>query len=347
MLRVHNPLALLLFLPWAAAAWRVLRPRRQGGIPFPGADALTDLPSTWRIACARLCPVLLLLSVGLLIAALARPQRAWTESRRVVDAIAIQMVVDTSGSMQVADMSRASSTGTVFATRLDTAKQAFADFVAQRHEDLIGLITFAGYARTRVPLTADHDALLAVLADVEIPASAGPAATAMDAEEVLTAIGDAVATACAHLRDSPVETRIAVLLSDGESNTGILHPDAAARLAQHLGIRVYTIGIGGTDGAPTPETAAATEPAAGQAALPPGETTLQALAETTGGRYFHASDAPGLQTAMDAIDVLEKRPVETWTQPRARELFPPLLFGALACLLSAMLLASTASTEPC
>ena len=166
MLSFATPLAFLLLLPWAAAVWFLYRTGRRTGVLFAATHRLPARTAGWRATAAALVPPLFLLGTLLLIIAAARPRTALSRARRSVNAIAIGMVVDVSGSMEALDLSPSQNE---WKTRLEVVKETFAKFVEARPDDLIGLVTFGGYASTRAPLTADHRALVHVLKGVEIP----------------------------------------------------------------------------------------------------------------------------------------------------------------------------------
>jgi Ca-activated chloride channel homolog len=344
VIRLEHPLFLLLLAPLALAAWSSLRRRAQeGALPLPHLAALPAPRPGWRRALDRLAAALFPAGVALAIVALARPQSSTARVRRDVDAVAIAMVVDVSGSMAALDLSPRDGTNVLLRSRLDVVKDAFRRFVRERPDDLIGLIAFGGYASTLAPLTADHAALLHVLEGLEIPSSAPGGLPAATREEVLTAIGDALATACVRLRAAEPVSRAVVLLSDGESNTGIVAPEDAARAAALLGIRVYAIGVGSTGTAPF-----WSEEPGGRRVLRHARVTLDAprlaaLAADTGGRYFAVDDPRGLEEALRAIGRLETTRVQTTLYTLRRELFVWLLAPGLGLAAAGLALSAALS----
>ena len=333
MFTFAHPYGLLLLLPLGVAEWRVYTRRRRQGLVFSSTSRLPAARAGWRTVAASLLPALVLLGVALAIMALARPRTMLSRITNSTEAIAIQMVVDVSGSMEALDLSVKTPTRTQYRTRLDAVKETFAEFVKQRPDDLLGLVTFGGYATTRVPLTTDHSALLHVLEGVEIPKPSQDASGQVaDQQELLTAIGDALATACARLRSADPTSRVIVLLSDGESNTGDISPDQAIKLAEQLGIKVYTIGVGTTGRAPfwAKDFFGRRVIAHGEVALD--EALLKRIAETTGARYFNVRDPKGLQRAMDDIDELEKTEIEREEYTQYDELFGWFLGPALGLI---------------
>jgi Ca-activated chloride channel homolog len=303
-----SPIYLLLFLPLAAAVWFVYRRRVKQALLFSSFHRLPANRSTWRTRVRPVAPILYLLGVALLIIALARPQSIFSRTIRKSDAIAIQMVVDCSGSMQALDF----STRDKQRTRLDVVKDTFAEFIKQRPGDLIGLITFGGYASSRAPLTLDHDALLHSLKGVETAREQfSKNGQLMNQEEMLTAIGDALATGCARLDNADVKSRIIVLLSDGDSNTGIIKPDEASKAAKTMGIKVYSIGVGTTGRAPFLARDMFGRQTVGYAEVTMDENQLRNLATITGGQYFNVTDPKGLLHTLETISKLEKTTINT------------------------------------
>lgn len=337
------PLCFLLSVPLALAAWRMLRRGRRAGIKFAPVRRLPARTAGWRARVANLAPWFFLAGAALLIIAAARPRTSLARSSRSVDAIAIAMAVDVSGSMEALDFTpRGASTEK---TRLDVVKEMFAKFVEARPDDLIGLVTFGGFASTRAPLTADHEVLLHVLKGVQVPTMAYDAnGRPVDQEETLTAIGDGLATAIARVKDADMKSKIVILLSDGVSNTGAVEPDAAAAAAAKLGIRVYTIGVGTRSN----RTPFRVRDMFGRSAIQYAdmsfdESQLKSIASKTGARYFGVRDEGGLKAALEEIDSLEKTTLDRTAYQRWNEYFPWFLVPGAAILLLAVSLQMFAS----
>ena len=343
------PYSFLLFLPLALAAWRMLRRGRRSGIRFSAVPRLPAKTAGWRARAANLAPFIFLVGAAALVVAAARPRESLSQGRRNVDAIAIAMTVDVSGSMEIIDITqreaeriRTQADAERLPTRLDVVKKTFAKFVEARPDDLIGLVTFGGFASSRAPLTADHDTLLQVLKGVEVPSSGVDPRTGqpIDAEETMTAIGDGLATALARLKNSDLKSKIVILLSDGQSNTGAVEPDAAADAAAKMGVKVYTIGVGGHSGIAL----ARMRDMFGRTQIRQvqndgfDEAQLKSIAKKTGGRYFGVRDEKGLKAALEEIDQLEKTTLDRTVYQRWREYFAPfLMFGTLLVFLAVSL----------
>ncbi len=199
--RFQDPLWLLLLIPLAAAGLWMLRRRRRTAVLYSSVELLKKLPVTWAQQVKRLLPWIFIAGLALFIVALARPQHGKEEFRIRAEGIAIEMVVDRSGSMQAMDFELDNKR----ANRLAVVKKVFKDFVTGeggsggRPDDLIGLVDFGGFVEAKCPLTFDHGALLQLLDTVKIPQpitdSQGNIINArLLQEEQMTAIGDALAT---------------------------------------------------------------------------------------------------------------------------------------------------------
>ncbi len=339
MMHFATPLAFLLFLPWMYATYRMLRHAKSQALPFPTLSMIPKM-ITWRQRINSLPPLMMALGSAVLIVAAARPQFLLSKSNKSTEAIAIEMAVDISGSMMALDFSKPGASPSERKTRLDVVKETFADFVQRRPNDLVGLIAFGGYATTRCPLTLDHTALLHVLSGVMVPGQNGDPADQM---ETMTAIGDGLAMACARLAAvTNVESRIVILLSDGESNTGIISPDQATALAKQQGIKVYTIGVGTTGLADAVGKDRFGREFIGKMDVRIDEAALKRIAQATGGHYFNVRNKDALENALAEIDKLQKTSIDETVYYRYKELFPRFLFfGALAVVLALLLTAKS------
>ena len=330
-MNLANPWALLMALPLAIAAWRLLRRARRSGVRYSAIARLPAKSAGWRARLAALTPYVMIAGLSMMVVSSARPRSPLSRQDKSVDSIAIAIAVDLSGSMLALDLTPKGQKFSMDTTRLAIAKKLFAEFVEKRPDDLIGLVTFGTYAATPSPLTADHDALLNVLKGVEIPF--------LDEEEQRTAIGDGLATALARLKEARPKSKIVILLSDGENNTGAVEPDEAAKAAAAMGIKVYAIGVGTRSQrtpvlTPTPFGRMTIQ----YANMEFDEHQLKSIASTTGGKYFSVNDRDSLEEALEEIDNLETTRIETSTYERYAEHFPPfLLAGALLILVATSL----------
>lgn len=305
-------LALLALLP--LMAWWARR-RRRPALVLPALATAGSLPRTWRER-LRVAPDLArVLAVVLAVLALARPQQLAAGRPLTTSGIDIVIALDASGSMKAEDFQPRN--------RLEVAKAAAIEFVQQRPNDRIGLVTFAGQAVTQVPLTLDHASLEGAIDRIRIGSLADG-----------TAIGTALATSVNRLRESDARSRVVILLTDGVNNAGEIDPSIAAETAHALGVRVYTVGVGTTGEAPY----LLEDPRLGaryvRVVVRIDEELLQAISARTGGRYFRATDPQALREVYASIDRLERSPL-TGRRPVVRiDRYLWVLVPALALLLA-------------
>lgn len=338
--RLHDPLLLLAALPLVLLCVHAARRARRHAVPFSSLVPFRGLPVTAMTRARRILPFVRALGLVLLVVALARPQKGREEFRVRAEGIAIELVLDRSGSMLAMDF----EDGGRRVNRLDVVKRVVRDFVdggsglRGRPDDRLGLVVFGGFAEGRCPLTLDHGALLSILDGVEVPQPLRDAQGRVVAEDFLqmeraTAIGDALALGVERVKDAKGKSRILILLSDGESNAGALSPDEAAAIAKATGVKVYTIGVGKTGVAPFPGEDAFGRPVLVRQPVRLDEETLRRVAATTGGQYFNAQDTRALQNVYATIDKLERTEVEGQVFTEYRERFLPVLLAGAGLLL--------------
>lgn len=294
---------LLLLLPLGAALlaarWRLR--------PSPPSLALADLGALreaarpgWRLRLRWLPAALRLAALALLVVALARPQRGLALATVPEEGIDAVVALDVSGSMR----QRAGPGERL--SKLDAAKAAIGEFVDGLEGDRVGLVTFQSAALPMSPLTLDRAALARQVEAVE------PGLLADG-----TAIGLGLAEAVNLLRDSPARSRVVVLLTDGENNAGEeVPPLQAARIAEALGVRVYTIGFHG----------------ASRAAGLVDVRLLRRIASATGAAYYDAASRDELARAYDSVRALERSRVGERRFTAFEELAPRLAIAALLLL---------------
>ncbi len=302
--------------------WRWLQRRPGEAVRFSSIVPLVRQRRGMATRLRHVIPVLRTLAVGLLIVCLARPEKGNEDTRIYAEGIAIQMVVDISGSMENDDFELDHRR----ATRLEVVKRVFRDFVAGdgeelagRQDDLIGLIAFARYADSLAPLTLDHENVLTIMDEAQtaearlrelnraylLARRRGDqrrtrqiqAEAEMLQEEAQTAIGDALALGVERLRDlrpgpddqDAGDSKVIILLTDGQSNAGDLTPEQGAQLAKASGIKIYAIGL---DSQRYRGAGVDTE-------------QMREVAESTGGKYFLATSARSLHQVYSEIDQLE------------------------------------------
>lgn len=292
--------------------WLRLRGRRRPTVLYSSVAVLRSLPRTVAQRIRRVLPFLEAAGLLLLILAMARPQSGRQERFFSTRGVAISIVVDKSGSMRETDLDP-DPFDRVTPSRLDVVKAVVADFVDEagdlpgRPDDLVGLLSFAGFVQTHSPLTLDHEAFVKVLDTVRIPRvdRRDPRAR----ELMATAMGDAMVIAVERLRGVEARSKVIVLVTDGRSNIGDAPPELAAEAAKAAGVKIYAIGVGTRRGGLD-------------------EETLQTVARISEGRYFNARDAAGILEVYREIDALEKSDLPAQVSTRWRERYHvPLLLG--------------------
>jgi Ca-activated chloride channel family protein len=253
-------------------------------------------------------------AVALVAFALMGPQSIHARDRAELEGIDIVLTLDASLSMQAADIQ----------PNRFLATQAVVDnFVQRRPNDRMGAVIFGRDAYTLLPLTTDKDALRTMIAELELGMIDGRG----------TAIGNAVATALNRLRESEAESKVVILLTDGDSNSGNVSPDQAAEFASVMGVKVFTILMGQSDEARVQRgTGFGGRPIFDVGNFPVNPELLRHMAEQTGGEYFHVADRQGLERSFHAIlDTLEKSELEDLGRVYG-ELFPAFLWPAFLLL---------------
>lgn len=310
------PWALLLLLLIPLYAWRN-RGKRGAALTFSRAAVLGGISRGRANTIAKLPDRLRGLAIILLIVAVAGPRTGSSMVDVDAEGIAIVLALDISSSMLAEDFSPKN--------RLEVARATVRDFVAGREYDRIGLVAFAGEALTQVPITIDYPVIYAAVEQLQ-------AGTAM--LEDGTAIGTAIATAANRLRRAPGQSRVMILMTDGENNRGEIDPLTAARAAAAFGIKIYTIGVGTEGVAPIP---VATGPFGVQYANLPvhiDDELLTRIADLSGGRYFRATTPQALDSVYHQIDRLEKSTVRVNRYVEYTPHYLPfiLVAAALLCL---------------
>ena len=264
--------------------------------------------------------ILVLAALVLLVIALARPQVQGKTTIPPSKGVDIMMTVDTSGSMSALDFQP---------NRMGAAKQAVLDFINKRSADRIGVVVFADEAMLQCPLTLDYFAVEEYVKLIHIGMLKSPGGTA---------IGDAIAVSTLHLKDSPTKSKVIVLVTDGESNTGTLDPVSAAKAANGYGIKIYTIAISGEGLIQQPvQTGFGVQKVTFQA-NDIGEGLLKEIAALSGGRFFRARNNIELEEIYSTIDELEKTEFDQTAQIDLEDAYQKFLMWALLLLLCAFIL---------
>ncbi len=306
--------------------WRARRMRGHiAAMRYSDVRAVAMGGRSLRMLMRPLLPTLRVITLGVLIVALARPQ--WVQAREVVrgEGVDIALALDISGSMASLDFEPAN--------RLEAAKSVISSFIDGRDHDRMGLVVFARDAYNQSPPTVDHRVLQRLLGDVKL-------APELQIEDG-TAIGMGLANAANMLKDSEATSRVVILVTDGVNNAGQVDPMTAAAAAQALGIKVYTIGMGRPGPVPVPMT-----DLFGRAAVTMQESTLDegmltSIAEATGGRYYRAENSDVLRQVYDEINTLERSQFEVETFTKTRELAGWAMAPGLLLLLLDLFLRST------
>ena len=281
---------------------------------FSALNNFSGAPKSLRQRMIHLPFILKMLTLALLIVAIARPQTSSKREDVSVEGIDIVMALDVSGSMLAQDLKP---------NRLEASKKVAIDFAKGRPNDRMGLVVFAGEAFTQCPLTTDHQVLQNLFKDVK-----------SGMIEDGTAIGDGLATAISRLKDSQAISKVIILLTDGVSNMGALDASSAAEIAKIYGIRVYTIGVGSMGTAPYPvQTPFGVQMQ--QMEVKIDEPLLKQVAAMTDGKYFRATSNQKLQEIYESIDQLEKSKIDVTVFSKKSEEFH---IWALAALLTFLLM---------
>ncbi len=323
-------LGLLLLLP--LAYWLLaprLRRRRTPTFLFSATHRLAGGHPPPRILLLLAADILLLLAIAFLVISLARPQTVQVLDEDV-EGIDIFVAFDMSGSMRAIDYPMSEvrameARGEVPKNRFEEAKETLVDFIASRPHDRIGVVLFAQDAFLMFPLTLDHGLLLENVATLELG----------DIEPAGTAIGNAVGRALAGLTHSDADTRLLILITDGDRRGGNISPMQATEMAAEMGVKIYPILVG-RDGEAL--IAAGRHPFSRetvyrQVEFPIDPALLQAMADATGGRYFRALDAVSMRDDLhDILDEYDRTELEDQGREIRHEHYHPFLLIAVLLL---------------
>jgi len=286
-------------------------------IEYSDVSLAREVARSSRNRIGRLLWVLPILACVLMIAGLARPQRAHSRTEVTANGIDIVLGLDVSGSMQALDF----KVDNQRVNRIEVVKSVVSKFIDERPDDRIGLIAFAGAPYLVSPITLDHDWLQQNLERVSV-----------GAVDDGTAIGSAIAACVNRLRLTPAKSKVVILLTDGVNNTGKISPLAAAEAAKVMGVKIYTVGVGVRGNAPIPIRDAAGNTRLITVKVDVDEKTLQAVADATGGKFYRATDTDSLQKIYEQINRFEKTAQTVQKFERTEELYPWALIPSLAIL---------------
>jgi Ca-activated chloride channel family protein len=322
-----HPYLLLLLLLLPLLAWLKGRRGAPPAFVYSSVQLVRGLQNLTRSRAGGFLMSLRWLALALFIVALAQPRLTQSTTEVKASGIDIVAALDLSGSMISEDF----TVGGERMNRVDMAKSVLKTFIDKRPNDRIGLVVFAAQAFIATPLTLDHDYLQEDLARLEIGTIGSDA----------TAIGDALTTAINRLRDLKSKSKIIILATDGENNSGKVDPLVAAEAAAALGVKIYTVGIGEQGQAPMPMTDMFGRKVYRMVPVDVDEETLQKIADKTGGRYYRADNAERFKQIYDEIDKLEKTEAVINKFTEYKELFPWLVLAGLALLLLELVLGQT------
>jgi Ca-activated chloride channel family protein len=347
-IRFATPWAFLALLAIPAVLVWLWRFGKPGTVRFSTIGNVRRAGASLRTSLAMLPLMLRVLALVLIVLALARPQLGHEKVKDVTKGIAIEMVLDRSGSMGT----EMDFLGTR-SDRLDVVKKVFTEFIMGngkslkgRPNDLVGMVAFARYADTMAPLTLEHGALMRFLESIKVVTRQN---------EDGTSIGDAIALAAARLRTAEeelsrhgrqeggkeyeIKSKIMILLTDGQNNYGRRTPLEAAQLAREWGIKIYAIGVGGAEAVRTVHTLF------GDFKVPVAEgvdqETLRQVADETGGKFFMAENEKSLRDIYGEIDRLETSEIESVRFVDYKELFAGFALAALCVMMLEVALANT------
>ncbi|MDE6206893.1 MAG: VWA domain-containing protein [Muribaculaceae bacterium] len=281
----HFLWTLLVLVP--LTVWYILKQRRlHATLSLSTTAPFAKLPRTWKQYLRHVLFLLRMAALACLIIVMARPQLRDNWRTTSTEGTDIVLAMDVSSSMLARDFDP---------DRFEAAKDVAARFISGRESDNIGIVIFAGESLTGVPMTVDRAVLLQYLQNLS-----------MNVLEDGTAIGDGIATSLNRLKEGKAKSKSIILLTDGSNNTGTVAPLTAADVAKELGVKIYTIGIGTNGSAPYP-----TRTITGRIEFQPqpvviDEGTLQSIANSTGGKYFRATNNKVLEDVFAEIDALEK-----------------------------------------
>lgn len=299
-IRFAEPLFLYLLavIPAMVAFYILKQQKTTASLRMPGLQPFEKAGTTFRHYLRHILFAVRTLIIALLIIVLARPQATDKFQDISTEGIDIVLTLDISGSMLARDFKP---------DRLEASKNVATEFISGRPYDRMGLVVFSGESFTQCPLTTDHAVLVNLLREIQ-----------SGMIEDGTAIGMGLATAVNRIKDSEAKSKVIILLTDGVNNRGAVAPATAAGIAKTYGIRVYTIGVGTQGVAPYPvQTPFGIQYQDMQVEIDEG--ILKDIAQTTGGKYFRATDNDKLTQVYNEIDKLEKSKIDVRQFSRKEE----------------------------
>ncbi|HZR15912.1 MAG TPA: VWA domain-containing protein [Verrucomicrobiae bacterium] len=322
-----HPWLLLLLLLLPLVAWLKGKRGQPPAFVYSSIQLVRGLLSVTRTRSGSFLWALRWAALALLIVALAQPRLTKSETKVTASGVDIVVALDLSGSMISEDFVLRDQR----VNRFNMARAVLKGFIDQRPNDRIGLVVFATDPYIATPLTLDHDFLVQNLERLQIGAI----------DENRTAIGSALATAVNRLRELKAKSKIVILMTDGQNNSGKIAPLTAAEAAQALGVKVYTIGVGKRGMAPMPVFFGGQRVGERMEPVDIDEDTLKKIADLTGGKYYRADNTERFQAIYAEIDKLEKTEKEVRKYSHHRELFGWAITPGLGLVLLETLLRNT------
>ncbi len=329
MFRFASPLFLFLFFFVAVGWFQQLRKKSANHIKVSSLKEVELLSHSLMVKLSKFVPLLKILSLILLILALARPQWGDQKINVTTEGVNIILALDLSESMRALDFSLDLKGDKKIITRLAAVKIVVQDFIMKREGDRIGMVVFGSNAFTQLPLTRDYNTIAFILDRLKIGA-AGPR----------TAIGDAIGISLKRLEDIQSKSNIIILMTDGKSNSGELSWQDAAKIAAQRKVKIYTIGVGTKGEAPFLVDGLFGKRYVYQK-VDVDLAALKTIAEQTQADFFEAKDLNALGQIYEMINNLEKTKVDVEKWVEYKELYPGALVTGLILLLIYIILSNT------
>ena len=315
-----HPYLLLLLLLLPVLAWLKGRRGSPPAFLYSSVKLVEGLTRVRRSRAGAILAALRWLTLALLIVGLAQTRLMKSQTEVKASGVDIVVALDMSGSMISEDFVVKDER----VNRFNMARSVLKGFIDQRPNDRIGLVLFATQAFIATPLTLDHEYLQANMDRLEIGAI----------NQNATAIGDGLGTSVNRLRDLKAKSKIVILMTDGQNNSGKLDPLLAADAAAAMKVKVYTVGIGERGTAPMPVFMGGQKVGYQNVPVDVDEDTLQKIADKTGGKYYRADNAEKFRQIYAEIDKLEKTDATIKKYTQFDELFPWFVAaGALILLI--------------
>mgnify|MGYP002630018066 CR=1 FL=1 len=323
MFRFASPLFLSLLVVFCLVIFFKFRKKNTSIIKVSSLKDLDTLFPSFMVMVSKFIPVLKIISLILLILALARPQWGDKKINVTTEGVNIILALDLSESMRALDFKKDNE----IVTRLEAVKIVVRDFILKREGDRIGMVVFGSNAFTQLPLTRDYNTIAFILDRLKIGA-AGP----------MTAIGDAIGISLKRLEDIKSKSNIIILITDGKSNSGELSWQDATKIAVQRKVKIYTIAVGTKGEAPFLVDGLFGKQYVYQK-VDVDLDALKTIAKQTQAGFFQAGDLVSLGQIYEMINNLEKTKVDVEKWVEYKELYQGLL--ALGLILFVMYIVLT------